>query len=124
MLGYGTWERRYKCSKCGEMTKANSTPENNRRMKDEGICSDCDYWMRHVENKDNDNAVRINGCHYIIGPESGNERPMCAGCGGRKFIILFNDGRKVTTTNLWCQGTIPTHFVKLLPDNACFVSNK
>jgi hypothetical protein len=46
------------------------------------------------------------------------------GFGGHEFHIRFTDGREeaeVETSNLWCQGNIPEHFSKLLPNNAEFV---
>jgi len=36
-------------------------------------------------------------------------------------VIKFRDGRSVTSTNLWCQGTIPLQYRDELPDNAEFV---
>jgi hypothetical protein len=46
------------------------------------------------------------------------------GFGGRKFIILFEDGRKVITTNLWSQGEIPKSFREDLPNNAKFIEDE
>jgi hypothetical protein len=84
-------------------------------------CFRCRFW----EEKENIGkgrhrlrVVRIQGEHYMIAED--NPSAAFQGCGGRKFTILFYDGRRVETKNLWCQGTIPHHFRSRLPDNAVF----
>jgi hypothetical protein len=58
--------------------------------------------------------VVVDGKHYVIG-SGGN-----GGFGGRRFDIEFFDGRRVTTHDLWSQGTIPPKHRKRYPDNARF----
>ena len=84
-----------------------------------GMCHTCTYWMEKVAMKDYMEIARVNGQHYSIGPE--NVGPFMRGCGGRQFDFKFHDGREVTSTNVWCQGTIPDNFKELLPDNAVIV---
>ncbi|GLX06736.1 hypothetical protein [Microbispora sp. NBRC 16548] len=65
-----------------------------------------------------DTRLVVNGEHYAICDE---DAPGFRGYGGRRFDVQFHDGRTVTTTNLWCQGTVPAQFRHLYPDNARFV---
>jgi len=86
-------------------------------------CFDCSFWMKKIEmpDEDEDRRVIVDGDHYRIGiDETGPFR----GFGGREFTILFQDGRRVKTKNLWCQGEIPERFRKWFPDNAVFVPVK
>lgn len=84
----------------------------------------CGFWENHINRTDiDDTRAVIDGVHYIIGPNLGTHRGLGAGHGGRTFIILFNDGRRVVTRNLWCQGRVPTPYREQLPDNAKFEVN-
>lgn len=73
-------------------------PENERRI------AIVDHWF------------------YGIGrePRPGESRD-CLGFAGRKHRIVFQDGRDVTTHNLWSGGIIPPTFWDRLPDNATFL---
>ena len=62
--------------------------------------------------------VIVNGDHFRLGAV--NSGPF-RGFGGRKFTILFHDGRVVETNCLWHQGKISKRFREMLPDNAVFV---
>lgn len=90
------------------------------------LCSDecftTDFWNEKVEWKETrkDVIVRVNGVHYTIDHDESGD-PSWRGHGGAKFNIKFFDGREVTTTNLWCQGSIPEAFREKLPDNAEFI---
>lgn len=84
-----------------------------------GLCHTCTFWTEKTVFLSTPHVARIDGKHYSIGPE--NVGPFMRGMGGREFIIKFDDGRTVTTTNLWSQGSIPDNFKALLPDNAVFV---
>ena len=95
------------------------------RFSHKVICSDecfyIDFWNDKVKIKDNIHTVRIDGRHYHIGNENSKSTSSLRGFGGDKFTIKFFDGREVSTTNLWHNGTIPESHRKLLPDNAEFV---
>lgn len=106
-----------KCVICGKEIKK-SLYSNKVLCSNE--CFEIDYWNKFVQNKDSSNIVRINGIHYTLGKET-NEPKKWKGFAGRKFVILFNDGRKVTTTNLCCNGEIPKDFKDKLPNNAKFI---
>lgn len=111
--------KRFLCVICGkEETPSRWTSDLAARLVEHQNCFSCSFWLDHASRKDNPCSVRINGRHYFIGDEGYTGR--FRGFRGRKFLINFIDGRKVTTTNLWPQGTIPDHFRNLLPDNASF----
>lgn len=83
-------------------------------------CFLCNHWKEILErDKTDTTAVVIKGHHYYISDENPALRPR--GFGGTKFVIQFNDGRLVTTTNLWHQGEISRYWLPKFPDNAVFV---
>lgn len=99
------------CKICGK--------EFSKQRWHEPICSDeCftdNYWLERVNNKASKSQVVINGYMFQIGSGlMGGSK----GFDGAKFVILFNDGRKVITDNLWSNGEIPEKFRAQLPDNA------
>lgn len=79
------------------------------------------HWRGKEEEriKENPRTARIEGSHYYIGDEE--DKGGFRGYGGSLFIIKFDDGRIIKTTNLWCQGTIPQHKRESLPNNAVFL---
>jgi hypothetical protein len=77
------------------------------------------FWLQWVETRNDPNCVRVNGVHYYICDEASIS--TFRGFAGRKFTVKFNDGRVVTTTNMWHQGDIPAALREQLPDNAAFI---
>lgn len=61
----------------------------------------------------------MDGEHYLICDEKGSRG--FRGFGGHRFDIEFFDGRRVSTTNLMHQGTVPAKWRERFPDNAQFV---
>lgn len=109
------------CKECGKVP----APEKYYRdmadaMRVRQLCFHCLFWTKHLERSP---SVIINGEHYIIGDEKPDTRAYFRGFSGRKFVIMFNNGEKVTTTNLWYQGKIPEHFRDRMPDNASMVED-
>lgn len=106
----------YTCHFCGK--------HYSRTCNDESYignnCFDCSFWIEKIDMPAEDEARRVivDGEHYMIGID---DTGIIKGFGGRKFTVLFHDGRIVETTNLWCQGEIPDRFRKWLPDNAVFL---
>lgn len=98
-----------KCSRCEEEALSNNK-----------LCFTCNFWTEKVRKKYASTSVRINQIHYFIDVNE-ERKSHCKGFGGAKFVIKFFDGRIVTTTNLWCQGTVPDDFRNDLPDNAEFI---
>lgn len=104
-----------RCEFCGKTYKTD-------RMADAYMgdnCFDCSFWLKklHLGPEDKIRQTIIGGQHYMLGKGG----YLFKGHGGRKFHILFYDGREVKTTNLWEQGEIPEEFRELLPDNATFI---
>ncbi len=79
-----------------------------------------DFWQQKETIKYQARVARVNGTHYIVGDEDAPQ--SFRGFGGSLFLIQFDDGRRVATTNLWCQGEIPPALRDKLPDNAKFVN--
>ena len=102
-----------KCDWCGKEFRKRLT--KNAYLA--GNCFDCSFWLKKVGKT---GQVIVNGVHYHI---KNTTKPF-RGFGGRKFDIVFHDGRKIETNSLWCQGKIPTEFREFLPDNAIFISHQ
>ena len=86
----------------------------------ENTCFTCSFWLRKINLPEEDEARRVivDGQHYRLGLN--NSGPF-RGFGGRKFTILFHDGRIVETSNLFHQGEIPIRFRGKLSNNAIFI---
>ncbi|NIN67223.1 MAG: hypothetical protein GTO63_21490 [Anaerolineae bacterium] len=107
----------HKCKWCGTNVDPNKwCAERAIALVERTACFTCTFWLEKVEVKDDKRSVRVNGTHYFIGPENAGE--VGRGFGGSKFRIAFHDGRRVESTNLWCQGNIPELWREQLPDNA------
>lgn len=74
-----------------------------------------DFWDEIIEEKDK--HIFINGKSYMLG----NENDKYKAFDGEKFNIKLFTGEEITTTNLWCQGTIPNDFRGVLVDTAEFI---
>jgi len=117
------------CRECGR--PINVSHGNSDQLKTRRECFDCNFWARLVKDTTPGERVVVGGVHFIAGEWS--ETPpdyrqgKCLGFGGRKFVVRFtagpNEGKTLTTYNLWHQGPIPERFRDRLPDNAVFVEN-
>jgi len=107
------------CKECGAEIRFGFGKEVEDRMRRLGVCVSCEFWLGWVERRDDSRVARVNHVHYFVE----DEFDTCGvrGFDGRRFVIEWNDGRRATTTNLWCQGDIPEYFWDRLPDNAKFV---
>lgn len=90
----------------------------------EGTHADKRFWKCLIAERDNPKHVVVKATHYQIGPEDQSIRRQWRGFHGDRYNIRFNDGRTVTSTNMWCQGAIPAQLRDDLPDNAEFVKDK
>lgn len=79
-----------------------------------------EFWDSKLAIKDDARTVRVDGEHYWIGDENAPKYAGSRGFGGSRFVIVFHDGRRVVSTNLWTQGVIPPSYRDRLPDNARF----
>lgn len=103
------------CEICGKQIEK-SQYYNNVICSSE--CFTKHYWLERVKNKDSKRQVVAKGVVYQISDE--NSISSFRGFDGAKFVIHFFDGRKVFTSNLWHNGTVPDEFRDQLPDNAEF----
>lgn len=110
------------CHICGALELLQHSETFRTRCITNNYCFNCDFWTEIIRAA-NKSSVCIDGHHYQIGAEHGSN-PDVRGFGGRRFHIRFFDGRQLTTTNLWYQGKIPSHFRDQLPDNAEFVKEE
>jgi hypothetical protein len=108
------------CKECGMLEELHWDTKTNEKMNRLSLCFHCNFWQEYVEQKDNPRYHRIKGTHYVVSPET-NGPDNWKGYSGRKFIIKRGE-EIITTTNLWCQGTIPDHFKDRLPDTSEFLT--
>lgn len=123
------------CKLCGTLEKNRFS--NSTELTKLQVCFTCNFWLEKLNLSEDPNIVRCVAnrtggvlTHYVIGTEPSeatlrqkrsNMYGSSFGHAGGKFIIKFNDGRIVTTHNLWCQGAIPEYFQPFLPANAVFL---
>ena len=107
-----------KCPTCGEELGTESNISSDERsMKAHGECFICSLWRERLPLVGNPDVAIIDGTLYTIEDE---DAKGMRGFGGAKFVINFKDGRKVTTTNLYCGGHISEYWKPQFPDNADF----
>ena len=105
-----------KCPTCGE--EIGRFVSDISFMEKHGECFECSLWRKRLPLVNKSNVAIIDGTFYTIGSE--DDPSPFRGFGGDKFVINFKDGRKVTTTNLWCGGNVSKHWKPQFPDNADF----
>lgn len=111
-----------KCKICEEEMHEDDYIEDVKvAMLKHQMCFNCNFWREMLE----EDAKRpphtwcmIDGTHYIIVPDNPNSHFQ--GFGGREFQIEFNDGHRVVTHNLWCQGEPEGYWKDKFPNNAHF----
>jgi hypothetical protein len=106
------------CKLCGAEENCRYTPETKKQLEERQLCFSCNFWQNIVNRGTQPNCVIIDGNHFWISKDEPQTPTNWLGFGGRKFTIRFNDGRVVTTQNMWHEGSIPQHFREQLPDNA------
>ena len=116
--------KKVKCRICGKEDELHYFPEVEKDLMERELCFTCGFWDDIIKTKDSPMSVRINGTQYHIGQEEYSHPNEFRGYSGEKFCIKFNDGKIITTTNLWCNGTIPEHFRDTLTDNAVFLKDR
>lgn len=106
------------CKICGKKQNLKLYAESfSKKLSDKKLCFDCMFWEEVAKDE---TTIIINGIAYRLGEEVA---PM-KGYGGRKFIFRMNNGKIITSTNVWCQGQIPRTHRERLPDNATLVKEK
>lgn len=82
------------------------------------MCFSCSFWHELLGNP---KSIIIDGAHYIDEGRVPGNQSQFVGYGGREFLIKMNDGRVISTNNLWNQGTIPKSWRNDFPNNAEFL---
>jgi len=110
------------CKECGKHETGNWCDACAQSLIDNKLCFNCNFWMEKVHKKNDLQIARIQGTHYFIEPDIPKGSAGFRGFDGQEFVIQFDDGKRIVTHNLWCQGEIPAHFRTRLRDNAKFES--
>jgi len=105
------------CKKCGGLISARNY--DSKKVIEKNICSHCNFWDEKIIKSKTDKKVIIcNGTYYTIGPET-NDRNKFRGHCGRLFVFKRLDTDEIIkSTNVWCGGNIPDHYLEDLKDNA------
>jgi hypothetical protein len=111
-----------RCKWCGQLELP--WAKIGRKYRPE-VCSRCSHWLNHIEMRNRTpygpTQFMANGESYEMSQEfprghSGGLR----GFGGTAFVVLFDDGRQIYTTNLFVGGKCPAALRHLCPDTATF----
>lgn len=113
------------CKICGSTVDANNyISKCSKAMLKLQMCFRCNYWKERLEEDAKlppHKWCMIDGTHYVI--ELDDPSSYFQGFGGAEFQIEFNDGHRVITHNLWCQGEPPKEWIDKFPNNARFENN-
>lgn len=86
------------------------------------MCFSCNYWRRITEDMELlKTRIVVGGVCYHYGEEHESDSKF-RGYGGRRFEFRKFTGETVVTTNLWCQGRVPSMWLSEFPDNAELIS--
>jgi hypothetical protein len=126
----------HKCRECGEGTREGQWCDSVMvELVKRQLCHDCYYWHERIEQieKSDPNIVVVeepynNGTfkeartiyQLVPGQIWKTGRTEWNGFSGAVFTIQFDDGRQVTTNNLWYNGPVPDRFLDRIPANAKF----
>lgn len=105
------------CSHCGIIEILNWGKLNDKLVQRQA-CFTCNHFLDLLDLPGP--RIIVDGGHYMDGGRSSDRRD-CLGFSGREWNIEFFDGTKMSTNNLWHQGTVPNCLRRLFPDNAKFV---
>ena len=113
------------CKICGDvMDSDNYLSDVAFAMDTHQMCFHCNFWREMLEKdakRPSHTWCMIDGTHYVIEPDDPSS--YFQGFGGAEFQIEFNDGHRVITHNLWCQGEPPKEWIDKFPNNARFERN-
>lgn len=113
-----------KCITCGESKDDSSDGYNHIASIRDGNCFSCWHWSDAVKARGYTAIRTKDGTHYSFRTEQpiSDDRSNFLGHGGRRFLIVFNDGTEIITNNLWAQGTMPKYWRDRYPPNASIKS--
>ncbi len=107
------------CKECNQEIAFEFDEDRNQRLREDQLCFSCDHWIMLL--KKANESVRIDGGHFMPGPENSTSDNI-RGMGGR-LVRWIRNGEVESSTNMWCQGDIPDHFKDRLPDNAIWIGS-
>ena len=110
------------CKCCGHSEQVRWVDEVNQKLIDNSWCFTCMYWEERLSECEKaqaeytagrwpeDVVVRDDRGVMVFGVSSELPRfnGFGRGYGGSKFIIEFDDGRRMCSTNMWSGTVIPT----------------
>ena len=102
-----------KCVICGKEIEKSRYGNN---ILCSSVCWNINYWNEVLADP---NTLIIDNVAYIDDGRKPKDYRGFLGFGGREFAIETNDGRTISTNNLWCRGDIPLE--RHAQDNAKFV---
>lgn len=105
------------CVECGAPDGARTT--NREQLLADSVCFGCGYWRTLAETP---GVVTADWHRYEIGDDRPGLSGSSRGFGGRRFVVRFDDGRVVETSNLWTQGIVPEWFRDRVTPNAAVAS--
>jgi hypothetical protein len=79
-----------------------------------GLCGTCAFWTARQRTLATPRSLVAKGCMYSIGNE--DCKSSFRGFGGQAWLVRFNDGRLVYTSNLWYNGQVPALFADRIKD--------
>jgi len=77
-------------------------------------------WMNNGDKTEDGRKVfRVNGVHYVAGPEGATKIRGCSGAHWKfEYLSDAHEDKIVESTNVWHQGDIPKELTSILVDNA------
>ena len=112
------------CQACGDKISFTFGEERNDELYDNRYCFNCNFWSSALEEmKTDNNFYVVDGSLCWDGGNGKTDMFGYRGHGGYPFYILCNDGRKVTTDNLWHNGDVPQVWLDKFPNTAKFVGS-
>lgn len=113
------------CKICGGVVHTNCQLFGyfDKEVAQRNLCSICNLWYNRLSQQNNPNIFIIDGMFYQdAGPSTNPKHSL--GFAGLRFYIKTNDGRIVSTNNLWYGGTVPKIWKSKYPDTAIFISKE
>ena len=108
-----------RCSECGNKVDERNHWSLMTHNEEYGtcVCIDCMPWDEKARDKSYAKRRLITPTYeaFFIGDR--DTPKQWRGFGGRKFTIVFDDGRIVKTDNLWFDGFVPEHYRDRLQPN-------
>ena len=103
----------YSCDSCGMPDELRT--QGRERLLALNRCWLCDFWITRSKQTSKDVVISEDYRFLSIANEASSGS---RGFGGANFLVTFNDGRTVKTSNLWSGGSIPEALYHLFEPNA------